>query len=177
MSGVTNFGRGLKHPRGCVRIEWSTILRTGLAVRANMLSKSAIFDQQICPAKSLTKVHLVLIATLSALQSKPRPFLESSAQGLSGRRPQNLVILYNRGFNARFHKFKVSGQKRKKNVFHDKSRFFGCFSDKTEILSPLCLLKLLKLVTRSGLRFSISSVKMGLNRHFHGKPKNVKIIF
>jgi hypothetical protein len=89
-----------------------------------MLSKSTIFDQQICPAKDLTKVCLVLRATLTELQSKPRPFLESSNQGLSGRRPQNLVILYNQGLNARFQKCKVSGQKREKNVCHDKSRFF-----------------------------------------------------
>ena len=98
-------------------MERSTILRTGLAVWANMLSKGTIFDQQICPAKDLTKVCLVLRATLSALQSKPRPFLESSAQGLSGRRPQNLVILYNRGLNGRFHKFKVSGQKCEEKIF------------------------------------------------------------
>ena len=30
---------------------------------------------------------------------------------------------------------------------------------------------------QSGLRCSISSVKMGVNKHFHGEPKNVKIIF
>jgi hypothetical protein len=62
---------------------------TCLAVQTNMLSKSTIFYQQICPAKDLTNVYLVLRATLSALQSKPRPFLESSAQGLSGPQPQN----------------------------------------------------------------------------------------
>ena len=137
-----NFLGGLQHPRGCVRKGQSTILRTGLAVRSNMLSKSTRFDPKICPAKDLTKVWLVLRATLSALQSKPKPFLESSAQWLSGRWPQNLVILCNRGLNARFHKFKVSGQKRKKNVCHDKSPFLGCLSDKTEILSPLCFLEL-----------------------------------
>jgi hypothetical protein len=35
----------------------------------------------------------------------------------------------------------------------------------------------LKVGEHSGLRFSISSVKMGLNKHFHEEPKNVKIIF
>jgi len=57
-----------------------------------MLSKDTAFYHKMCPAKCLTKLYLVLRAYFSALQSKPRPVLESSAQGLSGPQPQNYPL-------------------------------------------------------------------------------------
>ena len=71
----------------------------------------------------------------------------------------------------------MSGQKRKKNVSYDKSRFLAVWVTKWTFWAHFAFSNFKSSRKQSGLRFAISSVKMGLNKHFHGEPKNVKIIF
>ena len=62
---------------------WWTILWTGLAKRANMLSKVTRFNPKICPVIVISNIHMFLGTNFAALQSKLGPFSKSSDVNLN----------------------------------------------------------------------------------------------